>query len=275
MSEEAEDFSRRRGFDQNLHKSGGLKANRVVEDVPQCWFCDTKTGKQTKEHAFPQALLRHYNAENELVSPHRRDFMGRLASDRGTFPIKSLTCGEVCADCNNGWMSQLEADAFPLLANIPTTGEIEFEERLLLTRWFVKTAVVLNVSQPYRLLVPQHVRNSLHDTVGGFRVQLHRMASSNGYFDWVQGVGCGLLVESANAATRYAETVLVTRIRVDTLVATVWYLPAPYDPTNVMTFPEDAVIWPGPATVPRWDSLPELPSLLEPAGTIDLVRRRG
>lgn len=111
----------RRKFDRNLIESGGRLAHRVIEPVPFCWFCARKAGTKAKEHIFPQWLLRHHNAMDERVHPIRISLPlgGVVASERGERPLRAHFNGEVCADCNNGWMSALEVAAAPSSRGIP------------------------------------------------------------------------------------------------------------------------------------------------------------
>lgn len=250
----------RRKFDQNLIEAGGRLANRVVEAVPFCWFCDRAEGTRAKEHIFPQWLLRHHGAMDERVHPIRISIPlgGAVASERGERPLRAHINGEVCAHCNNGWMSALEVSAKPILTETPRCGSISDDAATILAWWFAKTAVNLNVSQPFRLLVDASSRHGLATGIpGGFAVHLFRVRKQNGVFDWAQ--------KSPDAATcpqdqvsdmsRLMELTLVTHIRIADLVAVVVYAPQDLRSTDVM--PSNASrIYPLSNAVLTWEELP-------------------
>lgn len=197
------DLTRLRAFDRNVFRHSHALTDRVVEPVPPCWFCDTDMRGKSAEHVFPQWLLRDYGAANELTRPTRRDHLTPwMLSDRGPIPLRSLKVN-VCAACNNGWMSQLEAAAKPLLTG-PRAGELNPDDVETLARWFTKTATVLNVSMPYRLLVDRAARHSL--AAGGMPtdlyVALHRVSRQDGVVDWAQGHSQALFPADEAASAR-------------------------------------------------------------------------
>jgi len=253
-------LSDRRKFDRNLIETGNRLAHRVVEPVPFCWFCDRAAGKRSKEHIFPQWLLKHHGAMDERVHPIRISLPlgGAVASERGQRPLRAHFNGEVCADCNNGWMSALEVSAAPILTQDPRRGEIAAEDAIILARWFAKTAVNLNVSQPFRLLVDKAARHGLATGIpDGFAVHLFRVREQDGVFDWAQ--------KSPDAATcpqdrvssmrRLLELTLVTHIRIADLVAVVVYARKPLRPADVVTS-DGSRIYPASEVSPEWDELP-------------------
>lgn len=250
----------RRKFDRNLIEGGGRLAHRVVEAVPFCWFCDRAAGRRSKEHIFPQWLLRHHDAMDERVHPVRISLPlgGAIASERGERPLRAHFNGEVCADCNNGWMSALEIAAAPILTRDHSDGPISDDDALTLSRWFAKTAVNLNVSQPFRLLVDAQARHGLATGIpSGFAVHLFRAERQNGVFDWVQ--------KSPDMATcpseqlgdirRFMELTLVAHIRIADLVGVVVYVPEPLRPQDVVLC-DATKIYPPDEQPPTWESLP-------------------
>lgn len=252
-------ISDRRKFDRNLIETGGRLAHRVVEPVPFCWFCDRRAGTRSKEHIFPQWLLRHHDAMDERVHPVRISLPlgGIVASERGERPLRAHFNGEVCADCNNGWMSALEVAATPILTQVPRQGPI-VDDAITLSRWFAKTAVNLNVSQPYRLLVDAQARHGLAAGIpSGFAVHLFRSAKQNGVFDWVQKSPDAAFCphDQLGDMQRRMELTLVTHIRIADLVGVVVYAPALQRPEDVVL--RDAVrIYPQHEPAPTWEGLP-------------------
>lgn len=91
----------------------------------------------TREHVWPQWLIR------ELRERPIRVWRGRgnewIARDL------AMTARFVCAHCNNGWMSRLEAAVRPILLPLfvaTTDQRIDAAGQSMLARWAVKTAMV-------------------------------------------------------------------------------------------------------------------------------------
>lgn len=153
---------RLREFDANIARSPGRMAERVREPVPFCWFCTVSNGRKSREHIFPRWLSAHHDARTEIVTPARFSGMsGEELSRRPAKPLSAFVCGDVCTTCNNGWMSQVEERVRPILTSSKRTGRLSADDALALAHWFTKTAAVLNVSQPYRLLFPAPDRHAL------------------------------------------------------------------------------------------------------------------
>jgi hypothetical protein len=246
----------------------------VLEHVPFCWFCDAVTGTRSKEHIFPKWLLEHRGAMNEMVQPHRISLAsGRLASERGERPLRAHYNGEVCATCNNGWMASLEASTKPILTRHPLRGRITHDEAAVLARWFVKTAVNLNVSQPYRLLVEAPSRHALATHLPDrFAVYLFRVRRQNGLIDWVQKSPDAGIVPSGRVDefSRLGGLTLVTHIRIADVAAVVTYVPEPLQTLDVLP-DETARIHPVPARLPTWGGLPRHDDYLGPSTHWNIV----
>lgn len=268
------DTGKLRKFDRNLLNAGGKLAPRVMEHVPLCWFCESTDGTRSKEHIFPQWLLKHHNAMDERVHPIRVSLAlggGALASERGERPLRAHVNGEVCGTCNNGWMSALEVSATPVLTRATGPGSITDDEAFILARWFAKSAVNLNVSQPYRLLINKSSRHALAEHIPDrFSVHLFRVRKQNGVFDWVQknpdtGSGPSDQIEEIS---RLISLTLVTHIRIADLVAIVIHTPDLVNPADVI--PDGAVrIYPVSSTPPDWGRLPIHDDYLGPFTHVD------
>lgn len=147
-------------------------------------------------------------------------------------PSEQLVAGGVCARCNNGWMSDLEAKLKPLLISPPDKLD-KYEDVEALTRWFCKTAIVINASMPYRLLWERDRRHQVAtrvpDNVG---VALFRVPKAD--LNWLQGdVATFATFASRLDATEvnvHLEMTHVCRIHVGNLVGVVvsypWQLAA-------------------------------------------------
>lgn len=69
----------------------------------------------------------------------------------------------MCADCNNGWMSNLENEVqsvlLELISGKKEPSSLSDEERLIVSRWAAKTCYMLNSSSNYTVKVPaEHLR---------------------------------------------------------------------------------------------------------------------
>lgn len=222
--------SQLRKFDRSILATRMPAADRVLETVPFCWLCPATSGRQTREHVFAQRLLREFPIEHTLMSPVRFTAAHRgsvVASQRGEFPATALVAGKVCAECNNGWMSQLETDARPYL--LGSAAVVEGDSAEMLTRWFVKTAIVINVSQPYRLLWHSTRRHQVQTRVpDNVVVSLYRTATAD--VTWTQGAAITLgrhqaglnTAEAANLTTNLTH---MCRIQIGTLVGAVLAFP--------------------------------------------------
>lgn len=75
---------------------------------------------------------------------------------------RQFVAGEVCEACNGGWLSGLEVLVRPIL--FPSGGRtiLSDDHQQVLAHWFIKTAVVLNTSQNYRLMMfPRQARHEV------------------------------------------------------------------------------------------------------------------
>jgi hypothetical protein len=76
---------------------------------------------------------------------------------------------EVCADCNNGWMGQLETDAQPLIRRLTVRSyplgvtTLAPKETATLSAWAVKTAWMRERAMPGRITPTQEMRTYLSE----------------------------------------------------------------------------------------------------------------
>jgi hypothetical protein len=99
-----------------------------------CIFCDNKSG--SREHLWPKWV-------------HERKDFGPLKMKRGKaekviVPHPEITVKTVCGTCNNGWMSDLEAENIPLIGSMLQDIAIPLDEQQQRTvaAWSVKTAMM-------------------------------------------------------------------------------------------------------------------------------------
>lgn len=149
--------------------------------------------------------------------------------------IDNLVAGKVCMRCNNGWMSRLEDAAKPLLVDSARRAPLGPVEAETLAWWFAKTAAVVNVSQPYRLLWPSERRHALADqNLGHVLVTLARARRSNE--NYVQATPGSVRYLGDGPSTSALRSIALTHqcsIQVGTLVGTVLSLPPEIQPVPV------------------------------------------
>lgn len=185
---------RLRAYDRDAF--AGRAAPRILEPTPFCWMCSRTSGKSTKEHVFARTLLNEFPPEQKQFSPARFNSalygpnpLGKTHT-RGPMPGSALVAGEVCAQCNNLWMSKLEVDTKPLLV-APPARMLTTAEALTLTQWFIKTAIVINVSNSHRLLWSAERRHGVvEQRMPNVAVWLFRVPDSD--LNWIQARPGGL-----------------------------------------------------------------------------------
>jgi hypothetical protein len=107
-----------------------------------CVFCGGTPVSQ--EHVFPDWLAQFFTddvvdfealVQDADAAEQRRPWKGRPFSAK---------VGGPCEGCNNGWMSDLEAQAAPLLKPLVQGGEVTLapSAQLLLATWAVKTMLM-------------------------------------------------------------------------------------------------------------------------------------
>jgi hypothetical protein len=107
-----------------------------------CVFCGNPAN--SREHVWPQWVSRHFAAPFKLVDLSR-DIPPR------SMDTLDAQVRRVCQGCNGGWMSQLEAQAKPLLEPMfdgnPVT--LEPDVQAVLAAWTVKTLMMLDLWGAY------------------------------------------------------------------------------------------------------------------------------
>jgi hypothetical protein len=218
---------------------------------------------------FPRWLLEVLGAERELFHPAHYDLAGRLVSERGPIPASALVAGEVCEACNHGWMSRLEQRFKRVAFERRRQGEIGPGEREVMAHWFSKTAVVINTSQNWRLMVPRNERHALARGVPpGFDVYLARWSAGRRRLNFAQGqravatmpAGVGINPDSQFGAGGRVQRLYACVIQVQDLVGLVVYAPPDHwaHPVERM-----ARLWPLENRRLTWGGLPRLRDWLD------------
>jgi len=114
--------------------------------VQHCVLCLRTNRPMTREHIFAQWLIRQVHGARLVPS--------------GTPSIPALRIARViapvCAECNAGWMSGLEVSFRRILFARPRSGVLQPPDRIALSRWFTKTAVLLAYAHRGALAAVSH-----------------------------------------------------------------------------------------------------------------------
>jgi hypothetical protein len=121
-----------------------------------CIFCEQHKGK-SKEHIWPKWL------QYEIGGSKESYYQGVHLSP--IFPKstrihsgESLVYGHVCNECNNGWMSKLEAECKPIIIRVLNNRNAVISlnkiERQKISLWAFKTALIINAGSNYRKIIP-------------------------------------------------------------------------------------------------------------------------
>jgi hypothetical protein len=110
-----------------------------------------KTGS-TNEDIVPVWMQKYLDIAGNPVTPLLVRSSDGAPLDVRRHVIGSFLAGGVCELCNGGWMSELENAAKPVLTALIDRSrdfDLSDDERLILARWTLKTAAVLNRSSIY------------------------------------------------------------------------------------------------------------------------------
>lgn len=131
----------------------------------KCIFC-RKTTTRSKEHVWPQWLEELLGVQGKISAWVHRSVTGNAVSRR-IQNTASIVLGQVCGECNNGWMSELENQVRPLVQSMlpGVIGRtLSAADAGTLARWAFKTAIVLNAASNYRHIVPEAHYAHLYST---------------------------------------------------------------------------------------------------------------
>jgi hypothetical protein len=121
---------------------GDLLTRRPDGDAPTtspCVLCLRAGRPITREHVFAQWLVRTVRGARLVASD------GSAAGTPSPLPPSRISrvIAEVCVECNTGWMSALEESFRRAVFARPRVGTLPAPDRVTLSRWFTKTAVLL------------------------------------------------------------------------------------------------------------------------------------
>lgn len=254
-----------RRYDRQLLTKGAKLGFRYKEPAEaECYFCDRRHVTDSREHIIPRWLQQQLAIQNETFHPAY--YRGtKLQTDRGPIPAKNLVSRGICTECNNGWMSAVEARFKAFVTG--TRREVPLED---VVRWFVKTAYVLNVSQNTRLMVPrqervQFAKGSSTTRVGVYFHRLTGKQPGGGRFCWIQNAGLPPLldvpIEREDQFWYSIKRVWCCAIRIDDVCGTVVVNP-PEDVYRVSWEAEGSIACEEGELADKiyWSSLPRVPN---------------
>jgi hypothetical protein len=188
----------------------------------------------TREHIFARWLVSRVHGARWIPS-------GETSSVRPE-RIARVTA-TVCADCNAGWMSVLEDSFRRAVFARPRVGLVQRADRITLSRWFTKTAVLLGHARGATLIGPTDRARLVADMPDGVEVFLARRRRPPQRLDFSFDA----------AADRDPHAVRSVAVQVDDLVAHVAV-------RGVLAGRHGTRLWPLRSQLLRWETLPVITS---------------
>ncbi len=132
-----------------------------------CAFCG-RQDELTNEHAWPDWIsgVVPDKPGSEIYVRHDDRRTGDTGSRRYSSPPFSSTVKRVCKPCNNGWMSDLEGAAKPLLTPMLTGRSIVLSpsDQATIALWAVKTALMHQWTNPSGRSIPDVFYHAVYAT---------------------------------------------------------------------------------------------------------------
>jgi hypothetical protein len=120
-----------------------------MDPIISCICCGKPFGSnRAKEHVIPAWLQDVLTERYEDLTRCIADSVTEEVVGRRQHIFDRFQQGHVCEDCNRGWMSAIEGQTAPLLTPLISGQRSVFElsagESFVISRWAVKTALVLS-----------------------------------------------------------------------------------------------------------------------------------
>jgi hypothetical protein len=114
-----------------------------------CICCGTPLGgNRAKEHVIPAWLQKALGVRYEDLTRCIAENASEQVVERRQHVFDRFQQGHVCEKCNSGWMAELEGQTAPVLKPLMNGEKSPFNltgnEWFLISRWAVKTALVLS-----------------------------------------------------------------------------------------------------------------------------------
>lgn len=115
-----------------------------------CIFCTLPA--TSKEHVFAEWLHSVLDDVRDIVAPGRTPVVRHERGDepmRTWIDLRNLRVRHVCEECNNGWMSELENCAKPILTPLILGKPCVLNrlDQFTLASWAIKTAMVFEATR--------------------------------------------------------------------------------------------------------------------------------
>jgi len=186
-----------------------------------CIFCGSNLSKKkSSEHIFPKWIQEKYELSDDVLLQTHFSEKGEVLSDRHHVLDKHVL-GRVCNGCNNGWMSNLEGDAKPIIINLADSNiqlkDIDCDGRLTLAKWACKTAFAIHAASNYRDVIPSNHYKHLSSGNSGLPVGVwvfafqHKCTQS---FAWWQSTRWYVEAEETNLTDEFMSKLRTSAYRI-------------------------------------------------------------
>jgi len=195
----------------------------------------------TREHVFAHWLVLRLRG-------------GRLVPSRpsSTAPTRiGRVIANVCAECNAGWMSGLEVSFRSAVFARPRVGAIHPQDRVILSRWFTKTAALLAEASGGALIGAAHRAQLVRGMPDDVEVFVARRRRPRQHLDF--------LLDTITEPSAGAMQVRSVAILVDDVVGTV-------AARGTLTSRNGTRLWPLRSHTLRWETLPVVTSFIAQDG---------
>ena len=211
-----------------------------ISGTRSCPLCLRANQPMTREHIFARWLVQQVHGARLIPSnatPSTADL--RIAR----------VVAAVCAECNAGWMSGLEVSFRRMLFGRPRVGTLQAPDRIMLSRWFTKTAVLLAHARSGALAGATHRAQFVTGMPDGIEVLLGRRRRPRQRLDFALDVIAGDEADSPRVRS--------VAILVDDLVGHV-------AAAGTLASRHGTRLWPLRSHILRWETLP----VIRPVGLL-------
>jgi hypothetical protein len=221
-------------------------SERTRPQSGSCVLCLRSGQPMTREHVFARWLIQQVHGARLVPS----------SQETSTAPLRiSRVIADVCAECNAGWMSGLEVSFRRALFARPRVGTLQAPDRITLSRWFTKTAVLLAEARGVALVGAAHRAQLVRGMPDDIEVFLARRRRPRQRLDFV--------LDAIASADEGVARVRSAAMLVDDLVGHV-------AARGTLTSQHGTRLWPLRSHTIRWETLPVVTSLV----TRESVQRR-
>jgi len=212
----------------------------VLAGARTCVLCLRANQPMTREHIFARWLVQKVHGARLIpsdVTPLSATADIRIARE----------VAPVCAECNAGWMSGLEVSFRRALFARPRVGVLQAPDRITLSRWFAKTAVLLAHARGGSLVGAEHRAQLVTGMPDGIEVFLARRRRPRQHLDYA--------VDVVTGGDGDAPRVRSVAVLVDDLVGHV-------AASGTLASRHGTRLWPLRSHTIRWETLPVITPLL-------------